>query len=171
MIYQMDRRVLLLNASYEPIAPVSIERAVCLILEGKAEIVTEHESREFRSPSFSIPWPQVVRLVRYIHIPTFRKVYLSRRAILARDNHTCAYCGGRATTMDHVVPRSRGGRHSWRNIVACCLPCNQRKDDRLLEELGWTLKFEPYEPQGARRIAVSLGHTHPSWDEWLQAVA
>lgn len=163
----MEGRALLLNASWEAICSVSLKRAVILVLSEKAEIVTAEEGTELHSASSSMPRPRVIRLIRYVNVPRFRKAYLSRRTILQRDNHECCYCGGRANTMDHVVPRSRGGRHSWTNIVACCYDCNQRKDNKTLEDLGWSMRYAPYEPEGSKRVALIVGSIHPSWEEWL----
>jgi 5-methylcytosine-specific restriction endonuclease McrA len=163
----MDERVLLLNATYEPLCALSARRAVILVLKEKAEIVTARDGREVRSASTSIPFPSVIRLVRYVNVPRFRKAYLSRRTILARDAHVCCYCGGKATTMDHVIPRSRGGRHSWTNIVASCYPCNQTKDDRTPSEMGWQMRFVGVEPEGSRRIVLVIGTIEPEWEDWL----
>ena len=162
------RNVLLLNASYEPLCAISAKRAIVLVLSDKAEVVTERSGSAVHSASLSFPMPSVVRLIRYVNVPRFRKAYLSRRTILARDNKICCYCGGKANTMDHVIPRSREGRHTWTNIVACCYDCNQRKDNRLLEDLGWKMLYVPFEPEGTRRIVLILGSIDPDWEEWLQ---
>lgn len=166
----MSERVLLLNASYEPICVLSVNRAVILVLEEKAEVVAEGKTL-MRSPSVTIVAPSVIRLVRYVNIPRFRKAYLGRKAILQRDNHECCYCGGVATTMDHIIPRSRQGAHSWTNIVACCYDCNQTKDDRTFEEMrdkfGWKMRYQPYEPEGNRRLVLIVGSVDPAWEEWM----
>jgi 5-methylcytosine-specific restriction endonuclease McrA len=167
----MDKPVLLLNASYEPICSIAPQRAVVMILDGEVDIVSEYEGRFIRSPSTKIPYPSVVRLVRYVKVPRFRKAYLTRKAVLHRDNRECGYCGDEATTMDHIVPRSRGGAHAWENVVACCFPCNQRKDDKTLEEIGWKLRMKPYKPEGAKRVAVSAGRIPREWETWLDPAA
>ena len=170
MIGDMDVPVLLLNASYEPICAISAQRAVPMMLDGEVEVVSVYEGRAIRSPSLTLEYPSVVRLVRYVNVPRFRKAYLSRRAVLARDGHECAYCGGRANTMDHVVPRSKGGPHRWENIVSCCFPCNQRKDDKSLDELGWKLRYRPFRPEGDKRLLLS-GGAHEHWEQWLEPTA
>jgi len=162
----MYERVLLLNATYEPICVVSLKRAVVLVLAEKAEVVSARD-REVRSASFVLDAPSVIRLVRYVNVPRFRKAYLSRRTILQRDNHECCYCGKRATTMDHIMPRSRGGQHSWTNVVACCFDCNQAKDNKTPEEMGWKMRYQPFEPEGNRRIVLIVGHLDPAWEEWV----
>lgn len=162
----MDQ-VLLLNATYQPICSVTMKRAIVLVLQGKAEVVSSYEGREMRSENLSIPAPSVIRLLKFVAIPRFRKAYLTRRAILQRDGNECCYCGGKANTMDHIVPRSKGGKHSWDNVVACCFPCNQRKDDKSLEEIGWAMRYKPSRPEGPKRFLLIVGRVDPSWEEWI----
>ncbi len=130
-------RVLVLNASYEPLQLVSIRRAVVLLLQEKAELVEAAEQR-LRAQGFSLEVPIVIRLVRYIRIPRRMRLPCSRRGVLARDRETCQYCGvqpGRLhLTVDHVVPRSQGGLTTWDNVVAACRECNHRKGGRTPEE-------------------------------------
>lgn len=163
--HPMDR-VLLLNATYEPICAVPMRRAVVLVLCDKAEIVTAYDA-VVRSASMEMSRPAVIRLVRYVNVPRFRKAYLSRRTILQRDNHECCYCGGKASTMDHIMPRSRGGAHSWTNVVACCFGCNQTKDDKTPQEMDWKMRYQPFEPEGNRRIVLIVGCLDPTWEEWM----
>ena len=129
-------RVLLLNASFEPLAIVTAKRAIVLMLSGKAECVEAAlGGAAFHSENLTIPAPSVMRLSRYVRVPYRSAVPMTRAGVLRRDSRRCAYCGSRADTIDHVVPRSRGGGHSWSNCVAACRNCNSRKADRLLEEL------------------------------------
>ncbi len=157
---------LVLNATYEPLCVVPLRRAVVLVLAEKA-IVVEAGDGLMRSASTSIPVPTVVRLAHYVRVPYRREVPLTRRAVLDRDRHTCVYCGVRADTIDHVRPRSRGGLHSWTNVVAACARCNHRKGDRLLSELGWHLATTPAQPPAT--VAVVMGWTKrdPSWQRYL----
>lgn len=164
----METPVLLLNATFEPITAVTLKRAIILVLAGKAEIIEEKAGEVVKSATLEMPRPSVIRLVRYVNVPRFRKAYLSRRNILSRDHYRCAYCGGKANTMDHVIPRSRGGPHTWENIVACCYPCNQRKDDKLLQEAGLHLDYRPYRPEGSKRILMIIGTSDPSWEPYLK---
>ncbi|HYN72772.1 MAG TPA: HNH endonuclease, partial [Nakamurella sp.] len=139
-------RVLLLNAGHEPLAVVTGRRALILVVAGKAECVAERSSA-VRSPSLVLAVPAVVRLRRYVRVPYQAPPAVTRAGILRRDLRRCAYCSGRGDTVDHVVPKSRGGDHSWENCVACCVRCNTRKADRLLPELGWSLPFVPAAPR------------------------
>ena len=90
--------------------------------------------------------PSVIRLRRYVRVPHRSRVPLTRAALMRRDNYLCAYCGTKADTIDHVIPRSRGGQHVWENCVASCTRCNHRKADHLIEDIGWTLRCDPAAP-------------------------
>jgi 5-methylcytosine-specific restriction endonuclease McrA len=165
-------RVLLLNASHEPLAVVTGRRALVLVVAGKAECVVERPSGQIRSPSVSLAMPAVVRLRRYVRVPYPAPPTVTRAGVLKRDARRCAYCQGRADTVDHVVPRSRGGGHTWENCVACCVRCNARKADRLLEELGWALSIIPRPPRrGVLGRMWSNEETDPAWEPWLAAAA
>lgn len=162
----MSAGTLLLNATYEPLCVVPLRRAVVLVLAEKAEIV-EAASGEVRSTSIALPVPAVIRLTTYVRVPYRSRLPLTRRALLARDRHRCAYCGRAADTIDHVVPRSRGGHHVWENVVAACRPCNGRKGDRLLSELGWKLLREPAVPKSTYWLVVAVGRIDPIWAPYL----
>ena len=167
------RRVLLLNVTYEPLTTVAMRRAVCLVLGEKAEIV-HHDSAGtvLRSTSLALAAPSVIRLRRYIRVPYRSRVPLTRGALMRRDNYLCAYCGQRAETIDHVIPRSRGGSHSWENCVASCMRCNHRKADRLVEELGWTMRCAPVVPRGAHwRLIGAAFDGDPQWAAYLSESA
>src|SRR5262249_59070 len=121
------RRLLLLNVTYEPPTTVGLRRAVCLVLCEKAEIVPDDlGGKMLCSASISLAPPSVIRLRRYVRVPYRNRVPLTRAALMRRDNYLCGYCGHRAETVDHVVPRSRGGGHTWENCVASCRTCNHR---------------------------------------------
>ncbi len=160
------RRSLLLNASREPLCVVSLHRAVSLVLSGKA-VVLETDGRVLRSERMALPMPAVLCLTRYVHVPHRRAVPPTRRTVLLRDGHRCAYCGGPADTVDHVHPRSRGGRHEWTNVVAACARCNHRKADHLLSELGWGLLVTPTAPRGGTAMLAAAFRPHPSWRAYL----
>ena len=164
------RRVLLLNVTYEPLTTVGLRRAVCLVLGGKAEIVHDDvEGAVLHAASVALATPSVIRLSRYVRVPYRNRVPLTRAALMRRDNYRCAYCGRRAETIDHVIPRSRGGAHAWENCVASCTICNHRKADRLLEELGWTLPVPPQVPRGAHWRLVGAQHDgDPQWAAYLR---
>ncbi len=157
---------LVLNATYEPLCVVSARRAVVLLLTSKAIAVTEGDDI-FRSERQTLRVPSVLRLTRYVRVPYHAHVGLTRRAVFARDGNRCAYCQGPAETIDHVIPRSRGGEHIWTNVVAACARCNHLKGNRTPAEIGWRLHVAPRAPQGAAwRI---LGHRvpDPRWADWL----
>lgn len=158
-------RALLLNASHDPLCLVTMRRAVSLVLADKATVL-ESDGRSLHSARTAIPLPLVICLTRYIHVPYRRTGQPTRRTVLHRDHYRCAYCLSLADTIDHVVPRSRGGGHDWGNVVAACASCNRRKADRLLEELGWHLRFAPSVPSGAMRLIIG-GATEPAWSDYL----
>lgn len=159
---------LLLNASFEPLCVVSTRRAVVLVLSEKA-VPLEFGAGVLHSARRDIVEPTVVLLSRYVRVPYRRGAgAVTRRAVLQRDHHRCAYCGSRAGTVDHVVPRSRGGRHEWTNVVAACLRCNGRKADHLLTELGWSLDLVPGPPDSLLARVVGLGGVHPAWEPYLR---
>lgn len=160
-------RCLLLNADFSPLAIITPRRAVGLVYAEKAEMI-EDSGHSFVSPSASLRIPVVVRLFKYIRIPHQRSVILTTKTVLARDNYECAYCDQRrATTVDHIQPRSKGGSHTWENVVACCSPCNKRKRDRLLADIGWTLRFSPYRPRGAGAWLLAK-KPEIQWEQYLQ---
>jgi 5-methylcytosine-specific restriction endonuclease McrA len=157
---------LVLNATYEPLCVVPLRRAVVLVLAEKA-VVVESGDGLMRSERTSIPVPTVVRLSRYVRVPYRREVPLTRRAVLDRDRHSCAYCGSRADTIDHVRPRSRGGQHTWTNVVAACARCNHRKGNRLLAELGWHLDGTPAQPPATVAVVLGWAKRDPAWQRYL----
>src|SRR5213082_38074 len=157
-------RVLVLNATYEPINVCTVRRAVVLLLKEKAEVI-EHGGWNLRSTSQSIQRPVVIRLVTYVRIPrdTHRRK-ITRRAVFARDSWTCQYCGARSNlTVDHVIPKSKGGASSWENIVASCAPCNRRKGDHLLRQVGMHPRTEPRTPRPEVFIHVASPTIPAAW--------
>jgi 5-methylcytosine-specific restriction endonuclease McrA len=162
-------RVLLLNVTFEPLTTVGLRRAVCLVLGEKAEVV-HHDTGGtlLRSASLVLSTPSVIRLRRYVRVPHRSRIPLTRGALMRRDNYLCAYCSRRAETIDHVVPRSRGGAHTWENCVASCMRCNHSKSDRLVEELGWTLRCAPVAPRGPHwRLIGAMNDGDPQWAAYL----
>lgn len=162
-------RVLLLNATFEPLQLVSERRAVVLMLAGRAEpIVTPDEPAVCRSATVTVSIPSIVRLHEMVKLPTkVRTPPLTRRSLLLRDSFRCAYCLEHADTIDHVVPRSRGGRHEWTNVVAACRHHNMQKGDRLLEEIGWRMHFEPRVPDGPWWRWRHVPDPDPLWAPYL----
>ncbi|GAA3802840.1 HNH endonuclease [Nocardioides panacisoli] len=140
-------QVILLNASYEALGTVTFQHAVRMLFRQVATVEEAHGERMI-GPH---PWPKVIRLVRYVAAKwMYRPAGYTRRGVLVRDRHTCAYCGGRATTVDHVLPASRGGGWTWENTVAACGRCNAHKADRTPVEARMRLRFAPYVPTRAQ---------------------
>jgi 5-methylcytosine-specific restriction endonuclease McrA len=164
-------RTLVLNAGYEPLGVVSFKRALVLVMNGKATIVAADDSHPVYGMSGAWDRPSVIILRRYVRIPSGRNVPVSRRGVLRRDNNRCGYCGGAASTIDHVTPRSRGGKDSWENLVACCLKCNNVKGDRTPSEMNWRLAFVPRAPHGASWIVRGIERALPDWEEYLAPAA
>ena len=160
-------RALLLNASLEPLCIVSVHRAVVLVMTGKATVL--ESAGRLHAEHLTMPLPVVLSLTRYVHVPVRRSVPPTRRTVLQRDGHRCAYCGGTADTVDHVLPRSRGGRHEWSNVVAACMRCSHRKADRLLHEIGWELPFVPHAPRWSLAFGPAAVRTEPAWSPYLTA--
>jgi 5-methylcytosine-specific restriction endonuclease McrA len=163
------RRVLLLNSTYEPLTALPVRRAIIMLICGKAEVVHADPSGHIiHSATRSITVPSVIRLRSFVRVPYRARVPLTRAALMHRDRFCCAYCGAKADTVDHVVPRSRGGDHSWENCVACCSTCNHRKGDKLLTELGWSLRLAPAPPKGHHwRLLSTVKELDPSWARYL----
>ena len=160
-------RTLVLNAGYEPLAVVSFKRALILVLNNKAKVLQGSPKFRVHSAKAEYECPSVILLNRYVRVPGGRKVPLSRRGVLRRDGFRCAYCNRSANTVDHVQPKSRGGRDTWQNLVACCLACNNKKGDRTLAEMGWALKFVPAMPAGVAWNVRGAERLEPEWDQFL----
>ncbi|MEV0701553.1 HNH endonuclease [Saccharopolyspora sp. NPDC050389] len=163
------RRVLLLNTTFEPLTALPLRRAIVLLVCGKAEVVHgDSAGMVLHSATDSVEVPSVIRLSNFVRVPYRGRVPLTRAALMLRDNYRCVYCGARAETIDHVVPRSRGGPHAWENCVACCTKCNHRKADKTLAELGWRLPVAPHAPRGRHwRLLAGLSETDPLWLPYL----
>jgi 5-methylcytosine-specific restriction endonuclease McrA len=160
--------VLVLNATYEPINVCTVRRAAVLLLKEKAELV-ERALWELRSEHTAMPRPVVIRLVSYVNVPrdTSRRK-ITRRAVFARDGWSCQYCGTRSSlTVDHVIPRSKGGDSSWENIVASCAPCNRRKGDRLPAQADMHPRKQPRAPHAHVFITVAAPTIPAAWRQWL----
>lgn len=164
-------RTLVLNAGFEPLAVVSFKRALLLVMHDKATVVERDEGHPVIGATMTHERPSVIVLTRYVHTPRLHRVPVSRRGVLRRDEHRCAYCGRAANTIDHVLPRSRGGRDTWENLVACCLKCNNQKSDRTPAEMGWNLNRTPRMPQGRAWLIGGVERPLPQWNEYLQYAA
>jgi 5-methylcytosine-specific restriction endonuclease McrA len=163
-------RVLVLNATYEPVNVCTVRRAVVLLLKEKAEVI-EQADRQLHSANTTIARPVVIRLVSYVRIPRdAHRRKITRRAVFARDDWTCQYCGARSQlTVDHVIPRSKGGGSTWDNIVASCAPCNRRKGDALPRQAGMRLNRVPRTPNPNVFIQVASPTIPVAWRQYLAA--
>ncbi len=171
----MINSVLLLNASYEPLAVLSLPRAVNLLLRQRVDpVVAEHVTVNTASSGLAVP--EVLRLKHYVNVPHRHAPGWTRHGLLVRDGFTCAYCGRKAgaggelsmkeLTVDHITPLSRGGKSSWLNTVCACQRCNTRKGDRLPHEAGMRLRIEPKTPRTS--YLVMSGNVPASWKIWLE---
>lgn len=159
----------MLNVTYEPLSVVPVPRAIHLLMIERAELV-EASDAVIRSEHMRLPVPQVIRLLHYVRVPHNLPLPLSRRALLLRDNYTCQYCGsqpGRENlTIDHVIPRSRGGRTEWENVVVACGACNRKKGNRTPEEAGMRLLHKPHRPRFWAMALLTMA-TNDVWRKYL----
>jgi 5-methylcytosine-specific restriction endonuclease McrA len=165
-------RVLVLNATFEPVNVCTVRRAVVLLLKEKAELI-ERAGWELHSEHTTLARPMVIRLVSYVHVPrdTHRRK-ITRRAVFARDGWTCQYCGSRSNlTVDHVIPRSKGGSSEWDNIVASCAPCNRRKGNMTPLQANMHPAREPRAPHPQVFIHVASPTIPAAWRAWLPEAA
>ena len=159
-------RSLVLNATYEPLCVVSARRAVVLVLAEKADVLHDTDE-DMRSERLALKVPSVIRLRYFVKVPFRRRSALNRRAVFARDGGRCQYCGAPAESIDHVIPRAKGGTHTWENVVAACQPCNTAKRDRLLSETSMVLRRRPTAPRELTWITVAVGTVPPHWEPYL----
>ena len=168
---RLTKPVLVLNASFEPINVCAVRRALVLVLKGVAS-AEEHAVFRVHSSRHTYAVPSVIRLLEYRRIPHQTRA-LSRKNILLRDRNTCQYCGkvlsASELTLDHVIPRSKGGASSWENLVACCHTCNRKKGNQLLHETNMKLLREPrpFSLHTSRHIMRMIGHSDKNWRKYL----
>lgn len=161
----MSERVLVLNATHTPINITTWERAMVLMYKGRAAGV-EFNGRLING---RLRLPEIIRLIKYVPVP-YTDVVLTRKNIYLRDNHTCKYCGkaGGNLTIDHIIPKSRGGEDSWDNMVVCCARCNNRKGSRTLEESGMKLMGAPYRPSSTLYLHMTrISGVPKSWNDYF----
>lgn len=160
-------RTLVLNATYEPLGVVAERRALVLVLNVRATMV-EESGVVLHFSGGEIALPSIIKLNRFVRVPYRHAVPLSRRALFARDGGRCVYCASPATSIDHVIPRSRGGGHNWENVVSACHRCNHTKADRPLKDLGWRLHASPRAPIGTAWRVLGTGHADARWLPYLE---
>jgi len=171
MIVVTMRKVLVLNTTYEPVNVCSVRRALVLILKEKAEAI-EHADACFHAEHQTFRLPHVIRLRHFVSVPRAASKRISRRAVFARDRHRCQYCGSdHHLTVDHVIPRSKGGPDSWDNVVTSCAPCNLKKGDRLPHLANMRLACRPRPPEPASFVFMHVDEIHDSWRPYLGSLA
>ncbi len=158
----------MLNQNYEPLSICTVKKAIILIIREKAQIIVVNTQKVVNTINKNFPFPSVIRLNNYITRP-YKKVILSRKNILRRDGYKCAYCGRSdlPLTIDHIVPKSKGGEDVWENMVTACLPCNNKKGDRTLHEANLILKINPYRPNHIMFIMNNFGRINELWKPYL----
>ena len=164
----LNGKVLILNGNYEPLAISNVQKAIILLYLGKAEMVCTAGDRTVRSAQSAMPFPSVIRLSSFARVP-FKKVILSRKNILRRDGHRCQYCGSASIslTVDHIMPRSRGGEDSWENLVSACLRCNNRKGSHTPDEAHMPLLKRPIRPNHVIFLRQYAGKIGKDWEPYL----
>src|ERR1041385_6615941 len=165
------QQVLVLNGSYEPLNVTTVRRAHVIVFKGKAEVIEELD-QPLRSATVAFPRPHVIRLVQYVRVPRTLQRKISRRALFARDGWRCMYCGTTASklTLDHVVPRSRGGDSVWENVVTSCAPCNMRKGTRRPEEFSMAPRPKPKPPAAVLFIHLATPRIPNGWQPYLNGL-
>ncbi len=160
-------KALVLNASYEPLSVVPVRRAVVLVLHNRADVVASN-GKVWRSERVNLASPSVIRLRKFVTVPYARRVPLNRRAVFLRDQHRCQYCNRIAENIDHVIPKTLGGTHTWENVVASCRRCNTKKGGRTPSQAGLVLQKTPRAPRRHSWVLVAIGtEPDPTWMEYL----
>jgi 5-methylcytosine-specific restriction endonuclease McrA len=164
----LSKKVLVLNHNYEPLSICNVKKAIVLLYLGKAELIAACDGIRLRSVYTSMPYPSIVRLSVFVRVP-YKKIVLSRKNILRRDGHRCQYCGKTETmlTVDHVIPKAKGGTDSWENLVAACVHCNNKKGDQTLSEAKMTLLRKPIRPNHVMFIRHFVGTVDDHWKPYL----
>jgi 5-methylcytosine-specific restriction endonuclease McrA len=159
-------RVLVLNMDYTPINVTDLFRGFNLVFKGKAEIIEHHEKNPIITPKTTYKRPSVIRLLRYVFLP-YKKLKPSRDNIYKRDEFRCLYCQiNTHLTIDHVIPKSRGGKNTWENLATCCFKCNSKKGDRTPKEANMDLVYKPFKPKYTYFIKKMIKN-HNDWVEYI----
>lgn len=163
----MNANVLVLNQDYQPLSICSLQRSIKLVFLEKAELLHDHPTKKLHSAKSEFDFPSVIRLRRYIRLP-YTKVVLTRRNVMRRDGFKCQYCGQKSRlTIDHVIPKSRGGKDTWLNLTTACDKCNVKKGNRTPKEANMELMNEPYRPIPIAFFRDSNGGVQDPWKPYL----
>lgn len=166
-MYSTINKVLVLNSDYQPINICSVRRAFNLILNGRADIIKDYKNSPLKSGNYEFPRPSIIRIKKYVIVP-YRKIQVSRHNIFKRDGFQCNYCNNKTElTIDHVLPKSRGGLSTWDNMTTCCMKCNRFKDNRTPEEAHMTMRITPYKPNLLIFLRNFNGNLNEDWKPYL----
>lgn len=162
-----SKKVLVLNQDYRALTTCNAEKAFILVFLNKAELIAEDASKAINTITKNFPMPSIIRLFQYVNLP-YRGVILSRQNVFKRDSGRCQYCGStRDLTLDHVLPRSKGGKTSWDNLITACKSCNSRKGDRTPQEAQMPLRYAPYKPTFLMFLRDFSGKVDTNWEPYL----
>ena len=160
-------QVLVLNQDYQPLSLCSVRKSLVLLLLEKAELLHKDETKRVRTISSSFDFPTVIRLIDYVRIPN-KNIVVSRKNVLKRDGNKCQYCGSKeALTLDHVIPRSRGGVDSWDNLITCCASCNVKKGNKTPKEANMPLLSKPHKPHHLMYLRSQIASVNEHWKPYL----
>lgn len=163
----LNGNVLVLNQDYQPLSVCNVRKSMVLLLMKKAEMLHDHPRKKIRTIRTEFDYPSVIRLRKYARIP-YKTIVLSRKNILKRDNNRCLYCGSQEKlTVDHVIPKSRGGADTWENLVTACTSCNHRKGNATPKEAGLQLRKKPFRPNHIIYLRDFYGSVHDTWKPYL----
>ncbi|MCH8556495.1 MAG: HNH endonuclease [Balneolia bacterium] len=163
----LDANVLILNQDYQPLNVVNVRKCLMLIVLEKAEMLHDYPNRKIRTISTEFDYPSVIRLRKYARIP-YKFIVLSRKNVMKRDGMKCQYCkSGRDLTIDHVIPKSRGGADSWENLVTACNKCNNKKGNKTPREANMPLLSKPYRPSHIVFLRDYVGSIEDTWKPYL----
>lgn len=169
-MFNTNTNVLVLNQDYQPLSVCSVQRSLILLFLEKAELLHDVPERFVHTVRTEYDFPSVIRLKRYIRLP-FQEVMPTRKNIMRRDRMKCQYCGNHGQlTIDHIMPRSRGGQDSWTNLVTACTSCNQKKGNRTPEEASMPLKRKPFKPHHITFLREGIGSVKQEWKPYLYMI-
>ena len=163
----LSRKVLVLNQSYEPLMVINAKRAIILVIKEKVEMLEKYKE-SIRSISRQFDLPSVIKLNFYVHLK-YKDIVLTRRNLLKRDNYRCQYCKKpkKPLTIDHIIPKNKGGKDTWENLVAACVKCNTKKGDSLLKNIGMELIKNPRKPSKIFHLQSYVDKNQDNWKQYL----
>lgn len=161
-------KVLLLNSDMSPLSITSIFRGFNLVFKGRAEIIEHDLNKPIYTSIGEFKRPKVIKMMEYVSVP-YRSIRLSRNNIFKRDNFMCVYCGMKKDlTIDHIIPKSRGGENNWENLVTCCSKCNKKKGQKTLEEINFTMLKKPFKPSQTYYMVKMVSDFTKEWEKYFK---